>query len=315
MNLECFLNMLPISNIDAIDFFNERLDDKKDKMAAKLQLSTKATEINKIQMRVHLNEVTTSISKNKRFKKQFRRNKDKDRQIFPQKHQEHLSLLQKVHERYVTRKEKDELKEAVFDIVTKRPMHPASYQRMMQRVMDSNINRLIQPEPPVNLLPSNLLCALCFQQSGEQGELFGPYFVSLSAECQPPERIIPRALFSQKRKQNNGSPTRSHQLSGSLDVWIHGECALWAPDLFLVGGRFPNFQKNILSYWKQKCTICGDIGATIPLYMDSERTSDDKISPSSHVKGQNVVHYRCAVTSGYILDRHSLRCIRDALNT
>jgi hypothetical protein len=64
------------------------------------------------------------------------------------------------------------------------------------------------------LLPSNWLCALCFQPSGAidqqvyffnvenvkrltflQGELYGPYFVKLSEKCQPPEQLVPRALL------------------------------------------------------------------------------------------------------------------------
>jgi hypothetical protein len=56
----------------------------------------------------------------------------------------------------------------MFNTDDKRLLHPASYQRMMQRVMDAQINRLLQPEPPVSLLPSNLLCALCFQQTGTE---------------------------------------------------------------------------------------------------------------------------------------------------
>jgi hypothetical protein len=60
-----------------------------------------------------------------------------------------------------------------------------------------------------------------------KGELFGPYFVFLSAECQPPERLVPRELLFQRSGLQNTerkmiTPTKSH-LSGTLDIWLHGE--------------------------------------------------------------------------------------------
>uniref|UniRef100_A0A914LV05 PHD-type domain-containing protein n=1 Tax=Meloidogyne incognita TaxID=6306 RepID=A0A914LV05_MELIC len=247
--------MFPASNIEAIHSINEKLDDKND---------ADNTEINGIQNRVNHNG--TNSSKNKRHKAQFhhKQRKNSTRQIFPQKLQEHLTLMQKVNERYgCMRKEKGELKEAKLDTSAKRyqrAIHPASYQRMMQRVMDSHKLRLLQPEPPANLLHGNMLCALCFQHCGTNqrplGELFGPYFVSISAECHPPERIMPRTLLPQSKQNNEERSTRS---PSSIDVWIHGECALWTPDLFLIGGRFPNLQNNIFRYWKQKCAVCGDM--------------------------------------------------------
>uniref|UniRef100_A0A915NBB9 Uncharacterized protein n=1 Tax=Meloidogyne floridensis TaxID=298350 RepID=A0A915NBB9_9BILA len=229
------LQMFPASDARANNSLNEKLDAKNDE---------DNTKTDRIHNGVNLNG--TNISKNKRRKKQFHHKQRKNfiQQIFPQKRQEHINLMQKVHERYgCVRKGKGELKEAVLDTSAKRLLHPASYQRMMQRVMDSHKLRLLQPEPPANLLNGNLLCALCFQHCGTNesplGELFGPYFVSLSAECHPPERIMPRTLLSQS-KQNNVKSTRS---PGSIDVWIHGE----------------------------KCAVCGDVGATIPLTGDSKR--------------------------------------------
>ncbi|CAK5074091.1 unnamed protein product [Meloidogyne enterolobii] len=150
--------MFRASNIEAIHSINEKLDDKND---------ADNTEINGIQNRVNHNG--TNSSKNKRHKAQFhhKQRKNSTRQIFPQKLQEHLTLMQKVHERYgCMRKEKGELKEAKLDTSAKRLLHPASYQRMMQRVMDSHKLRLLQPEPPANLLHGNMLCALCFQHCG-----------------------------------------------------------------------------------------------------------------------------------------------------
>ena len=49
-----------------------------------------------------------------------------------------------------------------------------------------------------------------------KAELFGPYFIFLSAECQPPERLVPRALLPQKRGLQNTAKKLVRQIKLEL---------------------------------------------------------------------------------------------------
>lgn len=235
----------------------------------------------------------------------------------------HDELLRKVQERYGGdgRKSKDERKEPTLNTSNGVISNPATYQRMMQRALEAHLNRLLQPETPRDLLPSHWICALCFKPSGADylGELFGPYFIRLSSNCQPPEKLVTQKLLVEYQQENakkmnvgnqegQQQPSTSTQslfttyknrtvftsqqntslsasssndkkrnskndkvklnsslLEGSIDIWMHGQCALWTPELYLVGGRFPTLQKNIQRYWHEKCTYCNQFGATIPI--------------------------------------------------
>lgn len=138
-----------------------------------------------------------SKAKTKETLKRLKKKKNRGRRVSESSHQE---LMRKVNQRWGGNKQKNELKEALFDTETKRVLHPASYQRMMDRAVEAHMNRMLQPAPPADLLPSNWVCALCFQPSvGEkQGELFGPYFIRLSPKCQPPELLVPRKLLAEE---------------------------------------------------------------------------------------------------------------------
>ncbi|KAL3072122.1 hypothetical protein niasHS_016297 [Heterodera schachtii] len=215
-----------------------------------------------------------------------------------------LDMCRTVQQRYgAKRKVQDDIKEALFNPCTGEIFQPSSYARMMARSTEAHLNRMLQPEPPDDLVASNWLCAFCLKPSfaDEQGELYGPYFVRLSSECQPPAELLAMPASCQTKmlvksepaepnssvttsavhrghhskdepkaniatnsnssnkvpKHKNSSPKRRRSataksgVQGSLDIWLHGDCALWAPELFLVGGRLPTLQLHIQQYWKQ----------------------------------------------------------------
>uniref|UniRef100_A0A914HK07 Uncharacterized protein n=1 Tax=Globodera rostochiensis TaxID=31243 RepID=A0A914HK07_GLORO len=184
-----------------------------------------------------------------------------------------FDMWQTVQQRYGTKKVHNEIKEAMFDPTTGKIFHPSSYERMMARSVEAHLNRMLQPESPEDLVDSKWLCAFCFKPTcaNDQGELYGPYFIRLSTDCQPPDELLLtksvtlestsaarcRSNFAQEEAVNSKkfgsspkhpSPTT---MEGSLDIWLHGDCALWAPELFLVGGRLPTLQFHIHRYWKQ----------------------------------------------------------------
>ena len=261
-----------------------------------------------------------SKAKTKETLKRLKKKKNRGRRVSESSHQE---LMRKVNQRWGGNKQKNELKEALFDTETKRVLHPASYQRMMDRAVEAHMNRMLQPAPPADLLPSNWVCALCFQPSvGEkQGELFGPYFIRLSPKCQPPELLVPRKLLAEEimeksrteefsQEETDAQPSTSKalpkrrpakgkyskylpMLDGSLDIWLHGECALWTPELFLVGGRLPSLQLQIQRYWNQECVHCHGIGATIPISNSSQ--SDVMPSTSTLYNSSKGVYWQLQV--------------------
>ncbi|KAL3107516.1 hypothetical protein niasHT_014233 [Heterodera trifolii] len=283
-----------------------------------------------------------------------------------------LDMCRTVQQRYgAKRKVQDDIKEAVFNPCTGEIFQPSSYARMMARSTEAHLNRMLQPEPPDDLVASNWLCAFCLKPSfaDEQGELYGPYFVRLSSECQPPAELLLMMMNCQTKilvksepaepnssvttsavhrghhskgepkaniatnsnssnkmaKHKNSSLTRrcsatakSGGVQGSLDIWLHGDCALWAPELFLVGGRLPTLQLHIQRYWEQKCLICSGVGATIPITYSQNNdpplvSATPSISGSSKtvsdvVERRHFLHYKCALENGYRLNSLTYVC-------
>lgn len=44
---------------------------------------------------------------------------------------------------------------------------------------------------------------------------------------------------------------------GLTDLWFHGKCSLWAPELYLVGGKFFGLERFMKKYWSQVIFIFG----------------------------------------------------------
>lgn len=53
-------------------------------------------------------------------------------------------------------------------------------------------------------------------------------------------------LFSTKTNQRENLAVK-----GLTDLWFHGKCALWAPELFLIGGKFFGMEKFLKKFWSQ----------------------------------------------------------------
>ncbi|EYB83314.1 hypothetical protein Y032_0338g2940 [Ancylostoma ceylanicum] len=74
-----------------------------------------------------------------------------------------------------------------------------------------------------------------------------------------------------------------------IDVWFHGDCILWAPDVQMKGSQLTKLEEKLHQFWKQTCCICRCSGAAISV--------DNKF-----------VHFPCAKKHGYKMDRFLL-CI------
>uniref|UniRef100_A0A1I7XTW9 PHD-type domain-containing protein n=1 Tax=Heterorhabditis bacteriophora TaxID=37862 RepID=A0A1I7XTW9_HETBA len=73
------------------------------------------------------------------------------------------------------------------------------------------------------------------------------------------------------------------------DVWFHGDCILWAPDVYMKGNSLTNLDSKINQFWKQKCCLCHHEGAAIPV-------------------GDKYVHFPCAKKHGYHMNEALFSC-------
>lgn len=63
-----------------------------------------------------------------------------------------------------------------------------------------------------------------------------------------------------KNGEQNGSLGTSLR---NTEVWFHEDCAIWAPNLFLVGSRLVGLDSAIWNSTVYKCTYCCRYGAVI----------------------------------------------------
>ncbi|KAE9550502.1 hypothetical protein FO519_006290 [Halicephalobus sp. NKZ332] len=152
-------------------------------------------------------------------------------------------------------------------------VHPAKYLTLIERAKRSQWNRTSVPaDLPEKLLPNTRwICALCqkYSCSGDAGDLFGPYYIELDLSSD----YFPDFLFPKDTQR----PTDIDENPPSIDVYLHGRCALWSEDLFFLGGRFPMLKEKLYEFWEKACRFCGVSGASI-------KCPDD---------GDSFVHFHC----------------------
>jgi hypothetical protein len=133
---------------------------------------------------------------------------------------------------------------------------------------------------------SQLICCLCKLKGGVSslGFLFGPYFYHHESG-------------SSRDKVKTSS-------SGNVEVWLHEDCAVWAPGMCLVGRELQGLQETLSDANKMICTVCKKTGATLCC---ASRGCN------------NIYHYPCAIEKGCVLteDQFQTHCPkhRDNNNT
>lgn len=50
----------------------------------------------------------------------------------------------------------------------------------------------------------------------------------------------------------------------SYEVWMHEDCAVWAPGVHIIGARVVGLDESIWESCKHKCSICSNYGAMLP---------------------------------------------------
>ncbi|KAI1731765.1 transcription factor 20 [Ditylenchus destructor] len=241
-------------------------------------------------------------------KKSLRKNKRKTKKAKSKRDDGNAKLIAQLNARYGKGKKDTE---EVLTATVNPTVHPSNYERAIARATETHLNRLSQPESPADLIKSIWLCALCQNRScfDGLGDLYGPYYAKAynyelpkflgPSTCEYPtsstsalkEELVPAPKFTKTKKAKLNSPPTIGNMNGSVDLWFHGNCVLWAPELFLIGGQIAGLSNFMNQYWSQKCDICLKIGATI--------------------KAANncFIHYPCAIEKGYQLNELTFTCL------
>lgn len=157
------------------------------------------------------------------------------------------------------------------------------------------------------------------------GDLFGPYVISQdTGESDTPSRGMPsdRDVREEQKMRGGGKLAslrstggteqfvqkiaRKHKRSMSMDsesglsglvpvvgeknefeVWVHAQCAIWAPGIYLIGSNLVGLQEAVWASSKMACSKCGESGASISCVTHG--------CPL-------VLHYRCAAADDWQLD-------------
>uniref|UniRef100_A0A1I7U5S3 PHD-type domain-containing protein n=1 Tax=Caenorhabditis tropicalis TaxID=1561998 RepID=A0A1I7U5S3_9PELO len=151
-----------------------------------------------------------------------------------------------------------------------------NHRQTVNRTLEVHMNKLFQWEEEADAIESAYVCALC-HESGKKRELFGPYYISTSSIKHWPTFLAKKPTSKKESK---------------LELWFHGSCILWAPNVHLHGSQLTNLEQQMDLFYTQNCTICKKNGAAI----------------SVQSKKNTFVHYPCAKNKAYKLDEHTLSC-------
>uniref|UniRef100_A0A8R1HYM0 PHD-type domain-containing protein n=1 Tax=Caenorhabditis japonica TaxID=281687 RepID=A0A8R1HYM0_CAEJA len=209
-----------------------------------------------------------------RKKKRFRKkNAGEDEEYI-----ENKNVAKTINQRFKSKNVKKQDETPMFEVRNGKAVvkNSGNHEMTVSRTLDYHMNKLFQWEEQADAIESAYTCALC-HISGFKRELFGPYYTMHN-----PAKYWPTFLA---KKPNVKKPVK-------IELWLHGTCALWAPNLHLVGSQLSNLDPQMDIFWSQTCSICRKSGASVVVQN----------------KKNTFVHYPCAQSKGYKLDEHTLLC-------
>ncbi|GMS96175.1 hypothetical protein PENTCL1PPCAC_18350, partial [Pristionchus entomophagus] len=208
-------------------------------------------------------------------KRKYKRKKMDD-----EEHEENKHISKSIQKRFGKNKNQHEL--AVLKHTKSNSVkivNPDAHDNMIERAEELKSNKMYQVELRSDALPTMWKCALCHQRTCRDslGDLFGPYYVLAG------EKHWPEFLTKKPAKMARGS-------SSLIDIWLHGACAVWAPDIHMAANQLENLEEKLNIFWGQSCLVCHQSGASIP--MDGKH-----------------LHYPCAMKHpGVEMDDQTLTC-------
>ncbi|KAJ1370297.1 hypothetical protein KIN20_031991 [Parelaphostrongylus tenuis] len=187
-------------------------------------------------------EETVKKSRSGRKSRRRRRNTRMDNDEYTETIREAKKLKEKFSSR---RRVKDDdmafLKIGASENGAPKIQNSESHNNLLKRAEEAQINRTFQIELRADALQTLWMCALCHQRSAqdELGDLFGPYYVNIRCEGHWPNFLLKKSL-----KLTKGE-------TYCIDVWFHGDCLLWSPDIQMKGNQFTHLEEKLHQFWKQ----------------------------------------------------------------
>ncbi|CAJ0936946.1 unnamed protein product, partial [Mesorhabditis belari] len=174
--------------------------------------------------------------------KEEKEDRQQKKKKIDEKFAEDRHLTKKLAEKFAKQKKKEDdgavLKFKVKDDKQKVSVeNSASHNKIILQAEERHVSKQYQLELRNDALCSQFKCAACSQRSNvdDLGDLFGPYYV----------------------------PKISKKDEFLIDVWLHGDCVLHLPKVFLHGGELTHLEEVINQSWKNKCVVCHEVGASI----------------------------------------------------
>ncbi|CAL2041280.1 unnamed protein product [Caenorhabditis brenneri] len=221
-----------------------------------------------------LNATAPPPKKRKRVKRK-RKNADDE------EYAENKSFANKINEKFGPSKgskQKDET--PMFEVRNGKASikNSGNHRLTVNRTLETHMNKMFQWEEEPDAIESAYICALC-HENGIKRELFGPYYITNTSIKHWPTFLAKKPVQNVKKE-------------AKFELWFHGACVLWAPNIHLHGSQLTNLEHQMDTFWSQNCVVCKKNGAAINV-------------PS---KKNTFVHYPCALNKGYKLNEHTLSC-------
>ncbi|CAB02880.3 PHD-type domain-containing protein [Caenorhabditis elegans] len=208
---------------------------------------------------------STSNSVHKSPPKKRRRVKKKKRNEEDEEYEENKNMATQINQKFGSKYKSNRKDETpMFEVRNGKSVikNSGNHEATVNRTLDFHMTKLFQWEEQSDAIESSYVCALC-HENGEKRELFGPYYATHN-----PIKYWPSFLA---KKPTAKKPTK-------IELWFHGSCVLWAPNVHLHGNQLTNLDNQIDIFWSQTCIVCRKTGAAI----------------SVQNKKNTFIHYPCA---------------------
>lgn len=165
----------------------------------------------------------------------------------------------------------------------------------------SSVKHVMSTKPRGGVDGDTWVCSFCGRQSGFNllGDLYGPYKTKFSKEKSmdgsSKEGKLSQKMSSPSRRASSSSDIQTDSESYDVDLWIHRDCGVWSPGVFMIGRTVHGLEQAVESAAQHKCTKCFELGATLACFK----------------RGCNkIFHYACARDSGssFVEDNFTIFC-------
>ena len=117
----------------------------------------------------------------------------------------------------------------------------------------SPVKHVMSTKPRGGVDGDTWVCSFCGKRSGFNllGDLYGPYKTKFSKEKSvdgsSKEGKLSQKLSSPSRKASSSSDIQTDNESCDVDLWIHRDCGVWSPGVFMIGRTVHGLEQAVES--------------------------------------------------------------------